>query len=329
MLFSEDIGIDLGTTHTRVCVRGKGTVITEPTVAAVDLTSNDSSVTEIGEKARDMIGRTPGSLNAVSPIKNGVIADYAVTVQLLRKLIDRSISASAFKRTRVMITIPSGTTEVERMAVRMAARDAGARYVSLVESTLADALGENLPIDRPFGTMVADIGGGCTQVAVLALDDIVTSAGVRVGGDDLNAAIIEYVRRNFDLLIGERTAESIKMKIGSAIPYDGEGAVDVRGRSLTDGLPRNIELTSAQVREAMAPVTASIIDMIRSVTKKTPPELLSDIMAKGIFLTGGTSSLRGLARAIQAVTKIPVVVSGDPLSSAVLGLEACLERADR
>ncbi len=325
MLFSQDIGIDLGTANTLVFVKGKGIVIREPSVVAVDVRSQPPKVVAVGAEAKEMIGRTPGSITAVRPLKDGVIADFDVTADMLKAFIKRAISSSPFTRARVMICIPSGVTEVERRAVHDAARSAGAKYVSLIEEPMAAAIGAGLPVSEATGSMVVDIGGGTAEVAVLSLGDIVTSRSARVAGDDFDDAIIAYIKKKYNLLVGERTAEDIKIRIGSAYPYDGEGAMNVKGRNLMDGLPKNVEVTSEEIREALSDPVSQIIDAIRSTLEKTPPELAADIIDHGITLTGGGALLRGLDKLIEIETKMPVHIAQNPLDCVVDGTGICLE----
>lgn len=326
MLFSQDIGIDLGTSNTLVYAKGKGIIIREPSVVALDVKETPSKVVAVGTEAKTMIGRTPGSITAERPLKNGVIADYEMTADMLRELIKKAQGNTPFNRARVMLCIPSGVTEVERRAVHDAARNAGARYVSLIEVPMAAAIGAGLPVSEPVGSMIADLGAGTSEVAVVSLGDIVASNSVRVGGDDMDEAIIAYIRRKHNLLIGSRTAEDIKIKIGSAFPYDGEAAINIKGRNLVDGLPKNVEITSAEVREAVSDCVNQIIDMICAALEKTPPELASDILDKGITLSGGGALLRGIDKLISQVTKMPVRVCKDPLDCVVLGTGRCLEK---
>lgn len=326
MLFSQDIGIDLGTSNTLVYAKGKGIIIREPSVVALDVRETPSKVVAVGTEAKTMIGRTPGSITAQRPLKNGVIADYEMTADMLRALIKKAQGNSPFNRTRVLLCIPSGVTEVERRAVHDAARNAGARYVSLIEVPMAAAIGAGLPVGEPVGSMIADLGAGTSEVAVVSLGDIVASNSVRIGGDDMDDAIIAYIRRKHNLLIGSRTAEDIKIKIGSAYPYDGEAAINIKGRNLVDGLPKNVEITSAEVREAIADCVNQIVDMICDTLEKTPPELASDILDKGITLAGGTAMLRGLDKLIAQVTKMPVRVCGNPLDCVAEGTGRCLEK---
>jgi len=325
MLFAQDIGIDLGTANTLVYVKGKGIVLREPSVVAADITQNPIKVVAVGNEAKEMIGRTPGSIKAYRPLKDGVIADFEITSEMLMAFIKKAISSSPFSRARVMICVPSGITEVERKAVHDAAKSAGARYVSLIEEPLAAAIGAGLPIKEATGSMVVDIGGGTSEVAVISLGDIVTSRSVRVAGDNFDEAIINFIKKKYNLLIGERSAEDIKIKLGSAYPYDAEGAMDVKGRNLMDGLPRNIEITSAEVREALTDPVEQILDAIRGTLEKTPPELSADIIDHGIMLTGGGALLRGLDKLIEAETKMPVHVAENPLDCVVDGTGMCLE----
>ncbi len=326
MLFSQDIGVDLGTANTLVFVKGKGIVIREPSVVAVDERTNPKTVVAVGADAKRMIGRTPGSITAVRPIKDGVIADFDMTADMLKAFIKRAISSSPFNRARVMICIPSGVTEVERRAVHDAAKSAGARYVSLIEEPMAAAIGAGLPVLEATGSMIVDIGGGTSEVAVISLGDIVTSKSVRVAGDNFDDAIISYVKRTFNLLIGERSAEDIKLKLGSAYPYEGEAAMEIKGRNLIDGLPKSVEITSEQVRQALADPVDEILDSIRYTLDRTPPELAADIIERGITLTGGGALLRGLDKLIAAETGMPVKVAENPLDCVVNGTGICLEK---
>ena len=326
MFFSQDIGVDLGTANTLVFVKGKGIVIREPSVVAVDERTNPKTVVAVGADAKRMIGRTPGSITAVRPIKDGVIADFDMTADMLKEFIKRAISSSPFNRARVMICIPSGVTEVERRAVHDAAKSAGARYVSLIEEPMAAAIGAGLPVLEATGSMIVDIGGGTSEVAVISLGDIVTSKSARVAGDNFDEAIISYVKRTFNLLIGERSAEDIKVKLGSAYPYEGEAAMEIKGRNLIDGLPKSVEITSEQVRQALAEPVDQILDSIRYTLDRTPPELAADIIERGITLTGGGALLRGLDKLIAAETGMPVKVAENPLDCVVNGTGICLEK---
>ncbi len=326
MFFSQDIGIDLGTANTLVFVKGKGIVIREPSVVAVDEKSMPRAVKAVGNEAKDMIGRTPGSISVVRPVKDGVIADFDMTADMLKEFIKRAVSGSLFNRARVMICIPSGVTEVEKRAVHDAARSAGARYVSLIAEPMAAAIGAGLPVTQAVGSMVVDIGGGTSEVAVISLGDIVTSRSIRIAGDNFDEAIISYIKKKENLLIGERTAEDIKIKLGSAYPYEGEGAMDVKGRNLLDGLPKSLEITSEEVREALVDPVDQILDTIRFTLDKTPPELSADIMDRGLMLTGGGALLRGLDKLIAAETGMPVHTAESPLDCIVRGTGICLEK---
>jgi len=326
MLFSQDIGIDLGTANTRVFVKGKGIVIREPSVVAVDQRFSPVRVVAVGSEAKDMIGRTPGSIIAVRPLRDGVIANFDATAEMLRKYIRKVVSVSPFSKTRVMICVPSGVTEVERKAVYDAVKSAGARYASLIEQPMAAAIGAGLPVENAKGSLIVDIGGGTCEVAVVALGDIVTSRSIKVAGDSFDEAIINYIRKKHSLLIGERTAEDIKIQIGSAFPYEGEGAINVKGRNLVDGLPKDIEISSDEVREALNDSLTQILDAIRTTLENTPPELSADIIDSGITLTGGSSLLRGLDKLIEKEMKIPVAIAENPLDCVVDGTGICLEK---
>lgn len=325
MLFTQEIGIDLGTANTLVFVKGKGIVIREPSVVAVDGRMNPPRVVAVGTQAKEMIGRTPGSITAVRPLKDGVIADFDITSDMLKEFIRKAISGSLFTRAKVMICIPSGVTEVERRAVHDAARSAGAKYVSLIEEPMAAAIGAGLPVLDATGSIVVDIGGGTSEVAVISLGDIVTSRSAKVAGDNFDEAIITYIRKKYNVLIGERTAEEIKINIGSAYPYEDESSMTVKGRSQMDGLPKLIEISAEQVREALADSVEQIVEAIRQTLEKTPPELSADIMDRGIMLTGGGALLRGLDKLIAIETKMPVHIAQNPLDCVVNGAGLCLE----
>ena len=325
MLFTQDIGIDLGTANTLVFVKGKGIVIREPSVVAVDQKSNPPRVVAVGMEAKEMIGRTPGSITAVRPLKDGVIADFEITAEMIAAFIKRTTKRTPFSRIRVHICIPSGVTEVERKAVYDAAKSAGAKYVSLIEEPMAAAIGSGLPVSEATGSMVVDIGGGTAEVAVISLGDVVTANSARVAGDNFDDAIISYIKKKYNLLIGERTAEDIKIKIGSAYPYEGEGTINIKGRNLMDGLPKNVDVTSEEIREALADPVSQIVDAVKSTLEKTPPELAADIIDHGIMLTGGGALLRGLDKLISAETKIPVIIATNPLDCVADGTGICLE----
>ncbi len=322
-MFSRDIGVDLGTANTLVCVKGKGIIMREPSVVAYDI-KNDA-VRAVGKQAKEMIGRTPGSIVAVRPIKDGVIADFDVTTAMLKRFVNEAMKGSLFSRVRMVICIPTGVTEVESRAVYDAAKQAGATDIDLIEEPMAAAVGAGLPIWEATGNMIVDIGGGTSEVAVISLGDIVTAQAIRIAGDDLDEAIINYVRKKHNLLIGERTAEQIKIDIGSAKPYEGETSIEIKGRNLIDGLPKNVTLSSKEVRDAMVDPISQIIDTIRLTLEKTPPELSADIIDTGITLTGGTALLRGLAELIAEETGMPVTVAANPLDCVVLGTAKRLE----
>lgn len=313
MLFSQDIGIDLGTANTLVFVKGKGIVIREPSVVAINVNSRPAKVVAVGNEAKQMIGRTPGSITAMRPLRNGVIADFDVTTEMLRKFIQKALGGSFLAKARVVICIPSGVTEVERRNVHDVALEAGARYVSLIEEPMAAAIGAGLPVNEAKGSMIVDIGGGTAEVAVISLGDIVTSHSVRVAGDDFDSAISQYIKKKYNLLIGERTAEEIKIKIGSAIDYGNEGKMEVKGRNLLDGLPKNVTITSEEIREAIDDCIRQILDAVKGTLEMTPPELSADIMKYGITLTGGGALLRGLNTLITTETGMPVRVADNPL----------------
>lgn len=328
MLFAQDVGIDLGTANTIVYLKGKGIVLREPSVVAVNEKADPPSVVAVGNEAKEMIGRTPGSISAVKPLKDGVIINSEITSDMLKVFIKKVLNRSPFARARVLICVPSGITEVERKAVHDAARDAGAKYASLIHKPLAAAIGVGLPVTEAVGSMIVDIGGGTTEVAVVSYRDIVTAKSCRIAGDDFDEAIIEYIRKKHNVLIGERTAEEIKIKIGSAMSYDGEGAMDVRGRDLLNGLPRNVEITSEDVREALSEPIAQILAAVRSTLEKTPPELLADIVDNGIMLTGGGALLREIDKLIAKETKIPVHIAVDPMDCVAAGMGVCLEKGN-
>lgn len=322
-MFSKEIGIDLGTANTLVFLKGKGIIKREPSVVAMDIRTDN--VLAVGSQAKNMIGRTPGSIVAVRPLKDGVIADFDVTASMLKYFICKSVRSMFFSRPRVVICIPSGVTEVERRAVEDAAKQAGAGVVELIEEPMAAAIGAGLPVSEPTGSMVVDIGGGTSEVAVISLGDIVTATSERVAGDKLDEAIISYVKRKYNLLIGERTAEDIKIKMGSAVPYDDEGEMSIKGRNLLDGLPKNIVITSAEVREALAEPLKCIVNAVKSTLENTPPELSADIIDHGIMLTGGGALLRGIDALISDNTGMPVYVAERPLDCVVDGTGKCLE----
>lgn len=325
MLFSRDIGIDLGTSNTLVCDKKGRVVINEPSVVAVDVKTK--RVVATGNEAKSMIGRTPGSIIAVKPLNYGVIADFDMTSDMLRNFIYRSSKRNLFTRTRVVISIPSNVTEVERRAVEDAVRSAGAQEVELIEESMAAALGAGLPVFDATGSMVVNIGGGTCDVAVLSLGGIAACKSIKVGGDALDEAIIEYMKDRHDLLIGGNTAEDIKLKIGSANIYDGEAAMEVRGRNLTNGLPKSVEVTSNEIRDVLSVPIDSIITAIKETLEVTLPELASDIIDKGIYLTGGACQLKGLADLISKETGIEVHIPERPMECVAIGTSIKLRRA--
>lgn len=322
-MFTRDIGVDLGTANTLVCLKGKGIIMREPSVVAYDI--RNDAVRAVGTEAKEMIGRTPGSIVAVRPLKDGVIADFDVTAAMLKRFVNIALKGSFFSRVRMVICIPSGVTEVESRAVVDAAKMAGASEIDLVEEPMAAAVGAGLPVGDATGNMIVDVGGGTSEVAVISLGDIVTAQSIRVAGDDFDEAIINYIRRKHNLIIGNRTAEQIKIEIGSAKPYENEGSVEIKGRNQVDGLPANVVITSAEVRKAILDPINQIIDTIRVTLEKTPPELSADIIDRGITFTGGGALLRGFAELIAEETGIPVTVAQNPLDCVVLGTAKRLE----
>ena len=316
--FSKDIGIDLGTANTLVCIKGKGIVMREPSVVAVDIRTD--TVLAVGEQARDMIGRTPGSIVAVRPLKDGVIADFDITATMLKHFIRKAAKPGIFSKPRIVICMPTGVTEVERRAVENAAVQAsGSKNILLIEEPMAAAIGAGLPVDEPTGSMVVDIGGGTAEVAVISLGDIVTACSVRVAGDKFDESIVTYIKKKYNLLIGDRTAEEIKINIGSAFPYQDEHDMLVKGRSLESGLPKDITITAEEIRKALSDPIMVIVEAIKNTLEKTPPELSADIIDHGIMLTGGGAMLRGLDRLVMQETGMPVHVAERPLDCVVEG----------
>ena len=317
------IGIDLGTANILVYVQGKGVVLNEPSVVAIS--EDENRLVAVGEEAREMIGRTPGNVRAIRPMRDGVIADYLITEAMLRYVINKVARIRLF-RPDVMISVPSGVTSVEKRAVRDAALKAGARDAFLIEEPLAAAIGANVPISGPAGNMIIDIGGGTTEIAVIALGGIVVSESVRVGGSRFDEAIASYIRRKYNLMIGERTAEEVKIRIGAALPLDEPLQMEVKGRDLIAGLPRTIPLSSGEVTEAIEQPLQQIISAVRSVLEQTPPELASDIIDKGMVMSGGGSLLRGLDTLLTQVTGIPCHVAENALNSVAVGTGRALEQ---
>ena len=325
-VFKKDIGIDLGTANTLVYLKGKGIIIREPSVVAVD--TKTDAVRYVGQEAKNIIGRTPGSIRAVRPLKDGVIADFDMTTAMLQEFIRKAIGSNPFSKARVIICIPSGVTAVERRAVKEAAEGAGAKRVSIVEEPMAAAIGAGLPVEEPTGSMIVDIGGGTSEVAVISLCGIVTSRSVRVAGDEFDLSIINFIRRKYNLLIGERTAEYIKIEIGSAYPTDEDKELEIKGRNLLTGLPENITISSDEIREALSEPLSHIIEAIKVTLERTPPELSADIIDSGITLAGGGAYLRGLDKLIHEETGIPVYIAEHPLDCVVDGTGKLLENIE-
>ena len=319
------IGIDLGTANILVYVQGKGIVITEPSVVAV---SDDNRIVAVGDEAREMIGRTPGNIQAIRPMKDGVIADYVITEAMLSHFIAKVRGRVRFARPEVMISVPAGVTSVEKRAVRDAALKAGAKEAFLIEEPLAAAIGANVPISGPSGNMIIDIGGGTSEIAVIALGGIVVSHSLRVGGNKFDEAIATYIRKKYNLMIGERTAEEVKMQIGTALPLERELTMEVRGRDLIAGLPRTIPITSSEVMEAIEQPLQQLVAAVRSVLEQTPPELSSDIIDKGMVMSGGGALLRNVDKLLTQVTGVPCHVAENPLDCVALGTGLALEHFD-
>ena len=325
-LFSNDLAIDLGTATTLTFVKGKGIVSNEPSVVAVQRAGNGvKKVLAVGKEAKEMLGRTPGNIVAVRPMKDGVIADFEVTEAMLRYFITRAHNRRTLVRPRIIICVPSGITEVEKRAVRDSALAAGAREVYLIEEPMAAAIGAGLPITEPSGNMIVDIGGGTTEVAVISLAGIVMSKSIRVGGDKMDEAIVSHIKRKYNLLIGERTAEDIKKQIGSAYPMEEVMTVEVKGRDLVAGVPKTLTINSDEIRDALAEPVNAIVEAVRVVLERTPPELSADIVDRGIVLSGGGSQLKNLDVLLREETGLPVMVSENPQLAVVLGTGKALD----
>jgi len=324
--FSSDLAIDLGTATTLVYVRGQGIVLNEPSVVAIEKQSN--TVLAVGVEAKRMVGRTPGNIVAIRPIKEGVIADFGMTEKMLKYFITKAHNRSSFVRPRVIIGVPSRITEVEQRAVRESATHAGAREVYLIEEPVAAAIGAGLPITEPSGNMVVDIGGGTTDIAVISLGGIVCSESVKVAGDQMDEAIMSYVKRRYNLLIGEHMAEKVKMEVGSAYPLEEQKTMMVKGRDMISGIPRTVVVNDAEIREALEEPIHAIINALRTSLEKTPPELAGDIIDRGVVLTGGGSMLPGLATRFQEETNLPIITVDDPLTSVVLGVGKVLDEIE-
>ncbi len=324
---SHDMGIDLGTANTLVHIKGKGIVLREPSVVAIK--SDTGDVLAVGDEAKRMIGRTPGSIVAIRPMKDGVIADFDVTQAMLKYFIRKAMNTKSFVRPRVVVGVPSGVTEVEKRAVIDAAQQAGAREAYLIEEPMAAAIGAGLPVEEATGSMVVDIGGGTTEIAVISLGGIVTSCSIRIGGDEMDSSIIQYIKREYNLLIGERTAEEIKINIGTAIVNPNQDkTMDIRGRDLVSGLPKTVRIKSSEVCEALSEPVHKIVEAVKGTLEKTPPELAADVMDHGIMMTGGGSLLNSLDKLLSHETGMPVLVSEDALSCVGEGTGRSLENIE-
>ena len=328
-MFSNDLAIDLGTANTCVYVKGQGIVLREPSVVAVKKDNRGGSVVlAVGQDAKRMLGRTPGNIQAIRPMKDGVIADFEITEAMLRHFITKVHNSRRLVRPRIIICVPTGITQVEKRAVKESAQSAGAREVYLIEEPMAAAIGANLPIQEPTSNMVVDIGGGTTEVAVISLSGVVYSKSVRVGGDKMDEAIMTHVKRKYSMLIGEATAEDIKIKIASAYPMGQEETLEVKGRDLVTGIPQHITITSEEIRKAIAEQVDSIVQAVRIALEQTPPELAADIVDRGIVLTGGGGLLKGLDQLLREETSLPITVVDDPLSTVVIGTGKALDNLD-
>ncbi|MDO9572390.1 MAG: rod shape-determining protein [Candidatus Omnitrophota bacterium] len=316
-LFSNDMGIDLGTATTLVFVKGEGVVLCEPSVVAIE--RGTSHVLAVGEEAKRMLGRTPGNIIAIRPMKDGVIADFEITEAMLRYFIKKVHHRRVLVRPRIVIAIPSGITEVEKRAVKDSAERAGAREVFLIEEPIAAAIGVGLPIQDPIGNMIVDIGGGTTEIAVISLSGTVFSKSIRIGGDEMNEAIIEYLKKTYNLMVGERTSEDIKIKIGSAYPLEEEMSMEVKGRDLVAGLPKTVTITSEEIRESLQEPLRAILECTKMSLERTPPELAADLIDHGIVMAGGGSLLRGLDKLISEETGLPVHIADDPVTAVANG----------
>ncbi len=316
-MFSSDLAVDLGTANTLIYVKGRGVVSSEPSVVAIN--SNTKEILAIGQEAKNMLGRTPANISAVRPMKDGVIADYDTTEKMIRYFILKVHNRRSLVRPRMVICIPSGVTQVEKRAVKDSAIQAGAREVYLIEEPMAAAIGAGLPIQEPSGNMVVDIGGGTTEVAVISLSGIVYANSVRVGGDEMDDNIVNYIKRQYNLLIGTATAEDLKIKLGSAFPLENEIKTEIKGRDLVTGIPKTIEISDSEIREALKEAIAKIVDAVRIALEQTPPELSADIVDRGIVLTGGGALLKNLDKRLSHETGLPIIVSDDPLKAVALG----------
>ncbi|MFW5856156.1 MAG: rod shape-determining protein [Bacillota bacterium] len=321
--FSRDMGVDLGTANTLIYVKGKGILIREPSVVA--LREDSKEVLAVGNEAKNMIGRTPGNIVAVRPMRDGVIADFDVTETMIRYFINKAHKRTRLVRPRIIVCVPSGVTEVEKRAVLDAAKEAGAREAYLIEEPMAAAIGANLPVQDPTGNMVVDIGGGTTEVAIISLGGIVSSRSIRLGGDEMDEAIVQYVKREYNLMIGERTAEEIKIDIGCALKEEADGQKEIRGRDLVSGLPKTISIDGLEIKEALEEPVQSILNAVKMTLEKAPPELASDVMDKGVIMIGGGSLLSGLAGRLKKEIEMPIHMAEDPLDCVVKGTGIALE----
>lgn len=325
--FSRDLGIDLGTANTLVYVKSQGIVLCEPSVVAIVKGTNQ--VLAVGSEAKNMLGRTPGNIVAIRPMKDGVIADFEVTEAMLRYFINKVHNRTRMVNPRIMICVPSGITSVERRAVKDSAISAGAREVFLIEEPMAAAIGAGLPVAEASGNMIVDIGGGTTEVAVISLSGLVVARSIRVAGDELDDAIISHIKKNYNLMIGERTSEMIKIGIGSAKKTGEEQTIDIKGRDLINGLPKTVTISSEEIRECLQEPISAVVDIVKTALEETPPELAADIMERGIMMAGGGSLLRGLDQLIAEETGLPVIVAEDPLTCVVMGTGKALDEMDR
>jgi rod shape-determining protein MreB len=326
-IFSEDLGIDLGTANTLVCVKNKGVVLNEPSVVAVNNKTKD--IYAVGDKAKRMIGRTPAVIDAIRPLKNGVIADYEITEKMLREFYKRVHKRKFLANPRVVICVPAGVTQVEKRAVIDVTREAGAREAYLIEEPMAAAIGAGLNIFEPDGNLIIDIGGGTTEIAVISLGGIVKTSSLRVAGDKFDAAIVQYVRQKHNLLIGDKTAEEIKINVGSAIDLEEELTIEISGRNVLNGLPKNISINSSEIKEALDEMMHQIIEEIKVILEKTPPELSSDIKRKGIVLVGGGALIRGIDKKISDALQLSVQITETPLNAVVMGIEELLKNFEK
>ena len=328
-LFSNDLAIDLGTATTLVYVKGKGIVLCEPSVVAVRKDSRGGrKILAVGKEAKEMLGRTPGNIVAIRPMKDGVIADFEITESMLRYFIAQVHKGRTLVRPRIIVSVPSGITEVEKRAVRGSAQSAGAREVYLIEEPMAAAIGVGLPVSEPSGSMIVDIGGGTSEVAVISLSGIVYSQSVRVGGDKMDEAVAQFIKRKYNLLIGERTSEMVKIQIGTAYPEAEVKTMEIKGRDLVAGTPKVLQVNSEEVREALAEPINAILEAVKTTLERTPPELAADIVDKGIILAGGGSLLRNLDVLLREETSLPITISEDPISAVVLGSGKALDELD-